>query len=226
MHHAPLKLTCAGALALTALSIAAPADAQTTYKVALRAATTGELLATHPNGRVAFTGTADSTRVWYLIDLNGGDLVDGDKIALRSGVNRKYLVAEGAGGGDVNVNRTERKGWETFTLRKVWGEGDSILHTMPVTLRTHNGHYLSVTSSSGTTRLSARTRNVGREGRFRVLFIERSVREARASYAEGYARPPGSPSRPPRTGPPTGPPVNVGSGASGTTTLQPGTIGR
>jgi hypothetical protein len=49
-------------------------------------------------------------------DRPGGDVKDGDHVALRS-ASGLYVCAELGGGADVNVNRESIGSWETFTLK-------------------------------------------------------------------------------------------------------------
>jgi hypothetical protein len=68
-----------------------------------------------------------------LTDLNGGELVDGDRITLQAS-NGQYLVAEAGGGAEVNANRSLAGTWETFTV--------GLLPNNSLSLRVFNGQYL------------------------------------------------------------------------------------
>ncbi len=59
---------------------------------------------------------------WGLFDLNGGILVDGDSVALKSFYGN-YMVAEDGGGGAVNANRYSQGVWETFKIHRLNGSG-------------------------------------------------------------------------------------------------------
>ena len=59
-----------------------------------------------------------------LIDLNGGTLINGDKIALRTHWGRYWSAQPN---GRLEANRTALKSWETFTIRKVGGPGGKVI---------------------------------------------------------------------------------------------------
>jgi hypothetical protein len=53
----------------------------------------------------------------FTIEKSGGGVIHhGDSIALRAGDSSWYVVADGGGGGSVNVTSASRGGWETFTI--------------------------------------------------------------------------------------------------------------
>jgi hypothetical protein len=68
-----------------------------------------------------------------------------------------WMVAEGAGGREVNANRTEAGIWETFTLFDL--NGGSLNHGDPVRLRAHSGAHYLIAYSNGA--LDARSTNPG-----------------------------------------------------------------
>ena len=90
---------------------------------------------------------AHSWETFTLEDVNGGQLVSGDKIHLKTH-NGHYLVAEGGGGREVKADRTAADIWETFTIAKASGTG-RILHGDAVTLRAHNGQYVVAEGGGG-----------------------------------------------------------------------------
>jgi hypothetical protein len=87
-------------------------------KVALRTHW-GRYWSAQPNGRLEANRTA--LKSWETFTIRkmagpGGKVVGyGSKVAFQ-GHHKKYIVAEGAGGKNVNANRPHAKQWETFTL--------------------------------------------------------------------------------------------------------------
>ena len=67
---------------------------------------------------VANRGALGAWETFTLHDLNGGNLVDGNKVTLQA-ANGKYVCAEGGGGGAVVANRGAVGAWETFTFRRI-----------------------------------------------------------------------------------------------------------
>ena len=63
--------------------------------------------------------SAGTSQKWQLVDMNGGSLMSGDQVRLRTSSGTYYMVAEGCGGGVVNANRTVPGPWETFTIKKI-----------------------------------------------------------------------------------------------------------
>lgn len=99
------------------------------------------------NAQAISQGSCESFKI---IDVNGGNLNDGDTINVQIG-NYWYMVAEGGGGGDVNVNRTSAAQWETFTVVKLYGSsGSRIMHGDHFAFRTYNGNYVSAVNGGGT----------------------------------------------------------------------------
>jgi hypothetical protein len=73
------------------------------------------------------TVKADATAVgewetFNMIDLNGGDLMDGDKVAFQAD-NGQWLKAENGGGDTMLANGAAPNQWEQFTIRKQNGSG-------------------------------------------------------------------------------------------------------
>lgn len=58
-----------------------------------------------------------------------------------------YMVAEWAGGGAVNANRTAIGPWESFTI--VDRNGGSLMHGDTVNIQTHNGMYIAALGGGG-----------------------------------------------------------------------------
>jgi hypothetical protein len=77
------------------------------------------------NGGFDVIGWAPRASTWEelrIIDLNGGALYHGDRVAIQANSGH-YWCAEGAGGGAVNANRTRIQAWETFTILRQNGAG-------------------------------------------------------------------------------------------------------
>ena len=112
-----------------------------------------------PGSVVNATGTDynDYQSKLTLVDLNGGLLVSGDPVALRTS-NGYYVCAEGGGGGQVVADRTQAQQWETFTIRKTAGTpGTIISSTDQITLQTYYGYYISAVNDGGSSVNAAAT---------------------------------------------------------------------
>ncbi|MEN8154402.1 MAG: hypothetical protein ABFR75_10310 [Acidobacteriota bacterium] len=83
-----------------------------------------------------------------LIDLNGGQLLSGDRVRFMTHDRKHYLMAEEGGGGPVNANSPNAGPWETFTIRKVSGAG-SINSGDSVSLQASNKQYLVAEKGGG-----------------------------------------------------------------------------
>ncbi|MBX3219216.1 MAG: hypothetical protein KF795_01775 [Labilithrix sp.] len=110
----------AGLVATTALSVesaeAQPAANGTYYIVNLKASNGQFVVAEYGGGREvkADRNAAGDWERFVLIDLNGGELQQGDKVRLRA-QNGKFVVAEN---GLIKANRDAGSTWETFTIHK------------------------------------------------------------------------------------------------------------
>ncbi len=76
-----------------------------------------------------------------------------------------YLVAESAGGSDVNADRSNAGAWETFTIAKLNGVGP-IKSGDTVAIRTGSGHYLRATSNGA---LDAEALSIGTWEQFTLI---------------------------------------------------------
>ena len=85
-------------------------------------------------------GVAGPWEAFTLVDINGGDLADGDKVALQA-MNGQYVCAEQGGGGVVNANRAALGPWETFTFKRLAGG--------KVALQAMNGQYVCAEGGGG-----------------------------------------------------------------------------
>src|SRR5439155_13447741 len=76
-----------------------------------------------------------------VIDINGGDLMDGDQIYLQ--INGFYLEADFGGGFGCNLSNTNQYSSEVFTVEKRSGApGSRILNADRITFRTIGNYYL------------------------------------------------------------------------------------
>lgn len=91
-----------------------------------------------------------SWETFTLKDLDGGQLVCGDRIQVRTH-NHHWVVAEGGGGGSLKANRTVPRSWETFIIDEV--SGDCVIRSGDViTLRTLiSDHYIAAEGGGGRT---------------------------------------------------------------------------
>ncbi|AKU98698.1 PPOD2 peroxidase-like [Labilithrix luteola] len=150
------KITHAAALALLVAIVgvgtlpAERADAQgatgSVYILNFRAYNGQFVVAEWGGGREvkADRNAAGDWERFVVIDLNGGDLVSGDKVHVRA-QNKKYVVAEN---GMVKANRDAAGTWETFTITKVGGSGP--LHSNDkINLRAWDGRYVVAERGGG-----------------------------------------------------------------------------
>jgi photosystem II stability/assembly factor-like uncharacterized protein len=91
---------------------------------------------------------AAACETFTLFDVNGGSLMDGDRIYLRS-AGGNFVAAENGGAsacgecdGALNADRVVAGPWETFTVRRAAGDGP-IAEGDPVYLLSVNGDYVS-----------------------------------------------------------------------------------
>ena len=84
---------------------------------------------------------------FVLHDLNGGELMSGDRVTLRTSNDVNYLQAQNGGGGLLTAEGPQEDAWETFVIEKMTGEappelaypyraGSAIRHADWVVLRT------------------------------------------------------------------------------------------
>jgi hypothetical protein len=109
-----------------------------------------------------------------LIDINGGQLMSGDRVNLMTYDGKHYLVAEGGGGREVKADRTKARQWETFTISKISGNG-TINYGDKISLQAHNGQYM-VAEGGGGGPVNANRSKVGEWEKF-VLIKNGTFRE-------------------------------------------------
>jgi len=115
------------------------------------------------NAKAKAIATAET---YSLIDLNGGQLMAGDKVQFRTYSKRHYLVAEAGGGRRLLANRTTAGASETLTLEKVGGAGP-VGFGATVALRSDKGYYV-VAENGGGGAVNANRTAVGAWEQFRL----------------------------------------------------------
>jgi len=114
------------------------------YYMGTRWGTAGKFVSAINNGGGALYSNADAQGPWesfYLNDMNGGSLENGDLVTIRT-TSGWYWSATNGGGSTLNANVTTPITWEVFTVQKYgWGmiqEGDAFR------LQTYDGaHYVN-----------------------------------------------------------------------------------
>ena len=82
----------------------------------------------------------DSWERFVIEDANGGGLKSGDAVFVRTHFNRYWSAQDN---GKLEANRTEKKSWEQFTIRKVKGSsGDLISSGDQVSFQGSHGKYV------------------------------------------------------------------------------------
>lgn len=102
-----------------------------TYQVNLQAYN-GQYVVAEGDGGGAINANRDWARAWEtftLIDINGGQLVHGDEIGIKTG-SGYHFRAEGGGGSTMDATARELGPWETFDIGRPGGgtisDGDKI----------------------------------------------------------------------------------------------------
>ena len=124
----------------------------TTYpqkQIYLRASSGSYLMAEDGGGKGlnANGGWLEKECKFTLMDINGGDLLNGDPVYLRT-YKGYYVAAEGGGGGGASANRNLPLSWETFVIKKLNGTGP-IRHWDKVALQSNRGHYMVAEEKAG-----------------------------------------------------------------------------
>lgn len=132
----------ASGLGTDAAAPSAPATSQTATEVAL-GSYNGSYVAAEGGGGGDLNANRSWVREWEtysIVDINGGSLVSGDYVYIRTW-NGYYLCAEGGGGGDLNATRTWGREWETFRIWKTNG-GGPVGFGDTVNFQTYSGYYV------------------------------------------------------------------------------------
>jgi hypothetical protein len=96
------------------------------------------------SGVRADSDTAGAWETFTLVDLDGGDLLDGDSIAFRAS-NGSYLQAENGGGGALTAAGSGIGGFETFRIFALDNPGGTV----------DSGAAVAILASDGASFLSA-----------------------------------------------------------------------
>ena len=119
-----------------------------TYRVNLQA-NNGQYVVAEGNGGGVINANRDNASSWEtfnMADLNGGQLVGGDKVTFKTG-SGNYFRAEGGGGSTMNANPTSAGVWETFTVERVGG--GNISNSDSIHIRTWNSANFVVAEGGG-----------------------------------------------------------------------------
>ncbi|GMV21155.1 MAG: hypothetical protein AMXMBFR57_11040 [Acidimicrobiia bacterium] len=111
----------------------------------------GQFMVAEGNGGGTVNANRNSPGPWEtftLVDLNGGDLWDGDLVALRTEAGW-YLQALGGGGGGFEAVGGGIGAWETFRVRSESGSDSRIDHDEELTLEAYSGHYVVAEGGGG-----------------------------------------------------------------------------
>jgi len=103
---------------------------------------------------------------FYLVDINGGQLMSGDKIYLKTYLNSYYLSAST---GRINATRKAAGSTEMFTIINIRKNG-VITNGSKIALQSYNGHYIAAEKGGGSV-LNANRKKVGSWETF-TLFIK------------------------------------------------------
>jgi hypothetical protein len=123
------------------------------YYIGLRDQYSQWWMSAEGNGGGAVDANRTSQGVWesfYLHDVNGGDLLSGDQVTIRT-TSGYYFSADQGGGGALTADRLAANEWETFTILDQYGSnGGRILDGQIVELRTSDGaHYVTLVNGGG-----------------------------------------------------------------------------
>ena len=127
-------------------------DAQHPPKINLTAAdSTHHLVGCGPMTADGVSGSV--CEQFTIIDVNGGDLNDGDAVYIVDYYDSYLTAPDGPGGpGSLTFVRTTPGPAQTFTIRKMWGStGSRIIHMDRLALRTYRNDYIQADNGGGTT---------------------------------------------------------------------------
>lgn len=117
--------------------------------IALRTAQSGQFLCAEGGGGSRVVADRPAAGLWetfQIIDLNCGELANGDRVQLKA-MNGNFVCAEGGGGAELKADRTTAAEWETFTLVI---EGSGALRTgSVVSLKAWNGQFVVAEGGGG-----------------------------------------------------------------------------
>ncbi len=112
---------------------------------------------------------ANEWEIFTLLDLNEGELEDGDKVAVKT-INGSFFSAVNGGGDNVFADKRAPLEWETFYIERKMGGGDKKIGERDfIALRSINNYYLSAPNGGGV-QVNAKTKTFGVDEKF---FLER-----------------------------------------------------
>lgn len=108
---------------------------------------------------------ANEWETFTLLDLNEGELEDGDRVAIKT-TGGNFFSAVNGGGGDVFADKTALLGWETFFIERKSSRTDKGIRDRDlVALRSMNNYYLSVPNGGGS-QVNVKPKTFGNDERF------------------------------------------------------------
>lgn len=121
-------------------------------------------LATASSSLCASAAIMGLTERFYLRDENGGDLLHGDIVGLRTAQGH-YLTAVNGGGGGIHFDATAYSTWEKFKVLNISNSGQPIRDGDTIALRAPSGkHYLWVSADGES--VNATAPNLGNSTKF------------------------------------------------------------
>lgn len=118
---------------------------------------------------LADSGSAGDWEHFALIDLDGGDLLDGDAVAFRAN-NGAYLQAVDSGGGALVAAGGGIGPWETFRIYAVDNPGGAVQSGSAVAILANNGASFVFAENGGGSTVSAAGSNSGGFSKFQIVF--------------------------------------------------------
>lgn len=136
--------------------------------VNLRSSSGGFMVAENGGGGIV-NANRNQAREWEtftILDLNDGELMNGDKVNLRT-INGFFIVAIDGGGGEILANRAVPLEWETFKIIKLNSTGGNFIREGDtIAFKTSNGHFITATDFNS--KVSAVQNNTVTSTRFSV----------------------------------------------------------
>jgi murein DD-endopeptidase MepM/ murein hydrolase activator NlpD len=113
---------------------------------------------------------ANEWETFTLLDLNEGELEDGDKVAIKT-MNGNFFSAVNGGGDNVFADKRAPLEWETFFIERKMSRVDKRIEDRDfIALRSINNYYLSAPNGGGAQAVNAKTKTFGADEKF---FLER-----------------------------------------------------
>ena len=133
-------------------------------------------------------GGPGSWEVFDVVDLTGGPLISGDRVALATADGKHYLQAVGGGGGQLRASSDSVGGLEAFTIEKPGG--GVIHHGDAVSLRAGDSSWYISAESGGGAGVSVTGTARGAFETFTLLFV--TPHSVSASSAGSVRQPAGA----------------------------------